>query len=69
MNHETNGHQPRNHRPERVARAPLARVTAQVSRDLRAVGWGVRRPARLASGRSAGAARLSPRGSPSASSA
>jgi hypothetical protein len=24
--------------PERVARAPLARVTAQVSRDLRAVG-------------------------------
>ena len=69
INHGTNRHRPRNHRSQRLARAPLARVTAHASRNPRAAGRGVRRPPRLASGRPAGAARLPPRGSPSASSA
>ena len=69
INHGTSRHRPRNHRPQRLARAPLARVTAHASGNPRAAGRGLRRPPRLASGRPAGAARLPPRGSPSASSA
>src|SRR5215469_981919 len=59
MNHGTDHYLPRSLRPDRVARASLAGVTARASWDLRATGGVVRGPPRLASGRTTGAARLS----------